>query len=126
MVMEWGYSEELGFVNYNGKNEYGMAESFSGDSLKKIETEVRRFIDEGYKEAKRILTENRDGLEAVAQGLLEYETLTGQEIKDLLDGKPPSRDDFDTPEAPRSSAVPKAGKSKPKSGDGDMAPEPQA
>jgi len=57
-----------------------------------IDCEINRLVEEGYDTAKRILTKKRKDLDTLAKGLLEYETLSGQEIVDLLDGKVPLRD----------------------------------
>ena len=66
-------------------------------------------------------------METLAKGLLEYETLSGDEIKDLLDGKPPVREGFTEPTGPRASAVPSAGKTpRPRPDAGGMEPQPQA
>ncbi len=74
----------------------------------------------------KILTEKRDELETLAKGLLEYETLSGDEIKDLLAGKPPVREGVSEPAAPRTSAVPSSGKPRPRPEPGvDVAPQPQ-
>lgn len=131
MVTQWGMSEELGMIDY-GANEHqsmygGRAASLSGTTLKKIEEEIKRYVDDGYNEAKRILTDHEDELHKIAQGLLEYETLSGQEIKDLIGGTPPVRDDgSDTPPT-RGSAIPKTG-AKSSGGEentGGMEPQPQ-
>jgi cell division protease FtsH len=76
----------------------------------KIDAEVRRFIDEGYNKAKQIITENVDDLHKIAKALLEYELLSGDEIKALLRGEPIIRDDYadQKPAAPRPS-VPSGG-----------------
>ena len=98
------------------------------DELKIVDAEVKLLVDEGYQEAKRILTDHKNELVTLAEGLLEYETMSGQELKDLLDGKPPHRGDDGTGDTPpRSSAVPKAG-SLNKGGDaagGGLEPQPQ-
>ncbi|MGB6635561.1 MAG: ATP-dependent zinc metalloprotease FtsH, partial [Bradyrhizobium sp.] len=99
MVTRWGLSEELGTVSY-GENQdevfLGMSvsrtQNASEATVQKIDTEIRRFVEEGYNQATKILTEKRDDLEALAKGLLEYETLTGDEIIDLLKGKKPNRE----------------------------------
>ena len=81
-----------------------------------------------YAEATQILTEKRADLEALAKGLLEFETLSGDEIKDLLNGKPPVRESAIEPSTPRGSAVPPAGKPRPRPDappTGDVAPQPQ-
>ena len=66
------------------------------------------------------------GLEVLAKGLLEYETLSGDEIRDLLNGKRPRRESTIEPAAPRTSAVPTAGKPRPRPETGGMEPQPQA
>ena len=80
-----------------------------------------------YNEATRILTEKRADLEALAKGLLEFETLSGDEIIDLLNGKKPNRESVLEPTTPRASAVPPAGKSRPRPDpDPGLEPQPQA
>ncbi|MEP9376495.1 ATP-dependent zinc metalloprotease FtsH [Aquabacter sp. CN5-332] len=135
MVTRWGFSSELGQVAY-GENQdevfLGMSvqrhQNISEATAQTIDREVRRLVDEGYAEATRILTEKREELEALARGLLEYETLSGDEIIDLLDGKPPVRDTVIEPANPRGSAVPTAGKNRPRPGGspGSIEPQPQA
>ena len=83
MVTRWGLSEALGTVSY-GENQdevfLGMSvsrtQNASEATVQKIDNEIRRFVEEGYNEATRILTEKRADLEALAKGLLEFETLT--------------------------------------------------
>ncbi|MBX7250145.1 MAG: ATP-dependent zinc metalloprotease FtsH [Caulobacteraceae bacterium] len=101
MVTRWGFSKKLGVVAY-GENQ---DEVFLGHSVARtqnvseataqiIDQEVKRLVQEGWDEAKRILTEKRAQLEKLAQALLEYETLSGDEIKDLLDNDiKPNRED---------------------------------
>jgi cell division protease FtsH len=134
MVTRWGLSEELGTVSY-GENQdevfLGMSvsrtQNASEATVQKIDKEIRRFVEEGYNEATRILTEKRADLEALAKGLLEYETLTGDEIIDLLNGKKPNRESVLEPTAPRASAVPPAGKPRPRPDpDAGLEPQPQA
>jgi cell division protease FtsH len=62
------------------------------ETQREIDKEVKTLLDQAYDTAKRILTRNRKDLDILAKGLLEYETLSGQEIVDLLDGKVPLRD----------------------------------
>jgi cell division protease FtsH len=85
-------------------------------------------VQAGHDEARKILTERRADLETLAKGLLEFETLTGDEIKDLLNGKRPSRESVIEPTTPRGSAVPPAGKPRPRPdpGIGGIEPQPQA
>jgi cell division protease FtsH len=133
MVTRWGLSEELGTVAY-GENQdevflgYSVSrtQTMSEQTTQKIDIEIRRLVEEGYKDAERILTEKRGDLELLAKGLLEFETLTGDEIKDLLDGKPPVRDGVSEPVAPRGSAVPPAGKGRPRPETGGLEPAPSA
>ncbi|MCS3729291.1 ATP-dependent zinc metalloprotease FtsH [Bradyrhizobium betae] len=134
MVTRWGLSEALGTVSY-GENQdevfLGMSvsrtQNASEATVQKIDTEIRRFVEEGYNEATRILTEKRADLEALAKGLLEFETLSGDEIVDLLKGKKPNRESVLEPTTPRASAVPPAGKSRPRPDpDPGLEPQPQA
>jgi cell division protease FtsH len=98
----------------------------SDETQQIVDAEVKRFVDEGYTTAQKVIRENIDGLHTIAQALLEYETLTGDEIRNLMDGKPPVRDDG-TELAPKSAGVPSAGKAIRKRPDAepDAAPEPQ-
>jgi cell division protease FtsH len=134
MVTRWGLSEELGTVSY-GENQdevfLGMSvsrtQNASEATVQKIDSEIRRLVEEGYQEATKILTERRSDLEVLAKGLLEYETLTGEEIQDLLKGKKPNRESVLEPSTPRASAVPPAGKPRPRpDSDAGLEPQPQA
>jgi cell division protease FtsH len=134
MVTRWGLSEELGTVSY-GENQdevfLGMSvsrtQNASEATVQKIDSEIRRLVEEGYNEATKILTEKRADLEALAKGLLEFETLSGDEIQDLLNGKKPNRESVLEPSAPRTSAVPPAGKPRPRPDpDAGLEPQPQA
>jgi cell division protease FtsH len=133
MVTRWGLSDKLGTVAY-GENQdevfLGMSvarqQNVSEATAQTIDAEIRRLVDEGYQEAKRILVEKGEDFEVLAQGLLEYETLSGEEIKDLINGKPPRRgDSADAEKAIRVSAVPSAGRSKPTGGPAGLEPQPQ-
>ena len=102
MITEWGMSETLGKIRYNNDSEeiflgHSVAQSknISDATAKLIDEEIRKLIDEAEKKCRKILTDNIDELHIVAKGLLEYETLSGEEIKDLIKGIPPSRDDTD-------------------------------
>jgi cell division protease FtsH len=110
------------FLGYSVARQQTISES----TVQKIDAEIRRFVEEGYSEAQRILTEKRADLELLAKGLLEFETLSGDEIKDLLNGKRPRRESVIEPSTPRSSAVPNAGKPRPRPETGGMEPQPQA
>ncbi len=132
MVTRWGLSEKLGTVSY-GENQdevfLGMSvsrtQNASEATVQTIDAEIRRLVEEGYHEATRILTEKRVDLETLAKGLLEFETLSGDEITDLLNGKKPNRESVLEPTGPRTSAVPPAGKPRPRP-DAGLEPQPQA
>ncbi len=136
MVTQFGYAEELGFVDYANEQQsylgsYGGGTNHSAATQKIIDDKVKALVDEGYETAKRILTEKRDDLERLAQGLLEYETLTGVEIQKVINGEPLNRGDdsggsssSSSGNTPSITAIPKLKpKSKPS---GDMEPEPTA
>src|SRR5947208_779 len=120
MVTRWGLSEALGTVACGENQEevfLGMSvsrtQNASEATVQKIDSEIKRLVEQGYNEATKILTERRVDLETLAKGLLEFETLTGEEIQDLLKGKKPNRESVLEPAAPRTSAVPPAGKPRP-------------
>jgi len=134
MVTRWGLSDEIGPVDYaDDQGDVFLGQQLmnkshvSEETSKKIEEEVRKLVQKGMDDARHIMTEYRDQWSTLAEGLLEYETLSGQEIKDLLEGKPPSRpDEPDEPQGP-TSAVPVTGKRRRKDGgleDGGPEPEP--
>ncbi len=134
MITQWGYSKELGMVSYGDNQEevflghsVARTQNVSEETARKIDSEIKRLVDDGYKTARTILTKKKKDLEALAQGLLEYETLSGDEITDLLNGKPPSRDDDDNakPKAKPGSSVPVTKKKKGDEGSGELEPQPQ-
>ena len=123
MITEWGMSEKLGRLRYNSDSEevflgHSVAQSknLSDSTAKLIDEEVRSLAEEAENNCRKILQDNIEELHIVAKGLLEYETLSGDEIKDLIKGIKPTRDDFDndinTPKKPATS-VPKTGGSAP-------------
>ncbi len=133
MVTQFGMSEKIGHIDYANEQQsylgsYGGGTNHSAETQKLIDEEVRRIIDEGYEEAKRILTEKSQDLENLAQGLLEYETLTGNEITKVIAGQPLNRGDDadDTPPSDGNSvtAIPKTKSKKSRPDDGGMEPEP--
>jgi cell division protease FtsH len=135
MVTRWGYSKELGLVAYGDNQEevflghsVARSQNVSEATSQLIDKEVRRLVDEAYTSAKKILKTKSKDLEALAKGLLEYETLSGDEIKDLLKGKPPQRDSGTSapPPAEATPSVPTTGTTKRKKNPpGDMEPQPQ-
>ena len=134
MVTRWGLSKELGNVAY-GENQEEVflghsitrQQNVSEETSRKIDKEIRRLVDEGHGEAQRILSENADDLETLAQGLLEFETLSGEEINDLLKGKRPIREDpsGDSAGSSKGSAVPSAGARSRTGKDDETGMEPQ-
>lgn len=130
MVTEWGMSDKLGPLTYGTPQQevflghsVTQTQEISPDTAKLIDQEVRKFVDEGYACALKILTKHKDELILLAETLIEYETLSGDDINTLLaDGK---LDRDDTPSAPqkrRSSIKSAATKKKTKS---KLTPEPQ-
>jgi cell division protease FtsH len=82
----------------------------SDDTARIIDQEVRKLIEDGEALRAKILTTYHDQWEAIAQALLEFETLTGDELRALMDGKQPVRPDDTGPSAPKATGVPSAGK----------------
>ena len=133
MVLRWGMSDKVGNVDYeqahegyNGNGAGGF--SISAHTKELIEEEVKRMIDDAYKHAYQILTDHKEEWERLAEGLLEYETLTGDEIKRVMKGEPPQSQDedsgSDTGSAPSVTSIPKTKpRAKPSGG---MEPEPTA
>jgi cell division protease FtsH len=134
MVTQFGYSDQLGTVAYGDNQEevflgmsMGRTQNLSESTAQKIDGEVRRLVEEGYETARSILTEKKEQFETLAKALLEFETLTGDEIQDLLNGKRPNRESVLEPSTPRTSAVPPAGKPRPRPDPGaGLEPQPQA
>ena len=90
MVTRWGLSDKVGTVDYSEEDSgkfYAAQKTFSEDTGRIIDEEVKRIIEEALQGAKKILKDKKDDLEKLAQALLEYETLSGDEIKNLLAGK---------------------------------------
>jgi len=114
MVTEWGMSDKLGPLRYGSSQDdfyTGQAKTMSDVTASVVDSETRLIVETAYARAQKILSDHIDQLHLLAKGLLEYELLSGDEIKDLLAGKPIIRDDIDdepTPKGPRSS-VPKGG-----------------
>jgi cell division protease FtsH len=100
MVLRWGMSDKVGNIDYSeahdGYSGSTAGLSVSANTKELIEDEVKRFIAEAYDRAFEILTDKTEEWERLAQGLLEYETLTGDEIKRVMKGDPPqARSDDD-------------------------------
>ena len=129
MVMRWGMSDRVGNIDYSEAHEgYNGATggfSVSASTKELIEEEVRKLIDEGYETARRILLEKREDFERLAKGLLEYETLTGEEIQKVIRGEKIGEDDATPPPPPGNAASLTAiPKTKPKPRKGGLEPTP--
>ena len=132
MVTRWGFADAVGPVDYGDDQgdvflgqQLMQSSHVSEETSRKIEEEVRTLIQTGMDDARRIMTDYRGEWEAIATGLLEYETLTGEEIAELLKGNPPSRPDLGDDDSSPGSAVPAIGKRRKPKGDGGLGdPEP--
>ncbi len=120
MVTQWGMSEEMGPLQYEepqGETFLGYSQSqrvhMSDETAKKIDSEIRKLIDNSYDRAKDVLTRHEDQLHALANALLEYETLSGEEINELIETGKFERDDG---EVVKPSTTPTGGTSIPKAG----------
>ncbi len=129
MVTEYGMSEKLGPLRYNENQEevflghsVTQQKNVSDATAKLIDDEVRRLITIAETTARKVLTEHKDQLHAIAKALLEYETLTGEELVHVIKGEPINRPEPEEPEEPDGgsrSSVPSSG------ADGGIEPEPQ-
>src|SRR5262249_15172538 len=140
MIMEWGMSDKLGRVRYQSNEQevflgHSVTQSvhMSEETARQIDGEIRKLIEDGETTARDILRNNVDKLHAMAKALLEYETLTGEEVGRILKGETFRRDDQSggakKPERGGSS-VPVTGQKKRRSpgtgSGGEMEPQPQA
>ena len=131
MVTEWGMSDILGPLSY-GENEeeiflghsVAQRKNMSDATAKTIDEEVRRIIESAETLARSVIEEHREGLENLAKGLLEYESLTGDEARKLLNGETITRAPTEEPPGPKGprASVPASGKP---SGPGGLEPKPQ-
>jgi cell division protease FtsH len=115
MVTEWGMSEKLGMISYgdNGQEVFlghsvTQNKNVSEATAREIDNEIKSIIDHAYSEAHRILTERLADLHALAKGLLEYETLSGEEIRMVINGEKIIRKVVDEPMPERRGSVPTA------------------
>ncbi|HTI79694.1 MAG TPA: ATP-dependent zinc metalloprotease FtsH [Acetobacteraceae bacterium] len=135
MITEWGMSDKLGMIAYGDNSQevflghsVTQAKNVSEATAREIDAEIKDIIDRAYAKARRILTENIEELHRLARGLLEHETLTGDEIRTVLRGEPVIRKVVDEP-APESrrASVPTAGRpaTQPTPPAGGLGPAPQ-
>src|SRR3954449_1062695 len=121
MVTRWGMSDALGPLQYAEADEevflgysVNRQRNMSDETARAIDKEIRRIVDQGYDRAKHVLKEHREELETLAKALLEYETLSGDEITKLLAGEPIDRGGAKGPSIPAAgSSIPKAKRPKP-------------
>ena len=92
MDCEWGMSDTLGMVEYGENNEHvflardmGSKRNYSESTAQKIDSEIKRLIDNAYQRAKELLLEHRSEMETLAKALLEYETLDGVHVKEIME-----------------------------------------
>jgi cell division protease FtsH len=132
MVTEWGMSEKLGMIAY-GENSQEVflghsvtqSKNLSEETARQIDAEIRRIIDEAYGRCKAILSENIDELHLLAKGLLEHETLSGDEIRQVIKGEPVVRQRPDEPTPVGRGSVPTSGRApRPGSNPGGLNPAP--
>jgi cell division protease FtsH len=114
MVMKAGLSKELGPVSYGANEEevflgrsVARTQNMSEETSKKVDSEIRKIVDKGYERARKVLTEKIDDLHKLAKALLTYETLSGEEIENLInkDIYPSSKDDADVEDKDKGSAL---------------------
>ncbi|HEX5239068.1 MAG TPA: ATP-dependent zinc metalloprotease FtsH [Sphingomicrobium sp.] len=116
MVTRWGMSDALGPLQYAEPEEevflgysVNRQRQMSNETAQAIDAEIRKVVEDGYKRAHTVLTENREQLESLAKALLEYETLSGDEIKKVIAGEPIDRGGAKGPSIPSAgSSIPKA------------------
>ena len=95
MVCEWGMSDRLGPMTFGKKEEqiflgkeFNRHQDYSESTAQKIDSEIKKVVTEQYERATRLLTENRDALERIAEALLEHEVLDARQLKQLIAGEP--------------------------------------
>ena len=114
MVTKWGMSKELGPIAY-GENEeevflgrsVARTQNMSEETSKKVDSEIRKIVDKGYERARKVLTEKIDDLHKLAKALLTYETLSGEEIENLINKNiyPSNKDDLKVEDEDKGSAL---------------------
>ncbi|NGM19371.1 ATP-dependent metallopeptidase FtsH/Yme1/Tma family protein [Roseomonas stagni] len=132
MVTEWGMSENLGMIAYGSNDQevflghsVTQSKNLSEETARKIDGEIRLIIDGAYARATKVLSENIDELHLLAKGLLEHETISGDEIKQIIKGEPIVRVRPDEPVNQGRGSVPTSGRPNPRpSTGGGFAPAP--
>ncbi|NKE48753.1 ATP-dependent metallopeptidase FtsH/Yme1/Tma family protein [Roseomonas frigidaquae] len=132
MVTEWGMSENLGMIAYGSNDQevflghsVTQSKNLSEETARKIDGEIRSIIDAAYARATKVLSENVDELHLLAKGLLEHETISGDEIKLIIKGEPIVRVRPDEPVNQGRGSVPTSGRPNPRPNPGPgLAPAP--
>jgi cell division protease FtsH len=125
MVTQWGMSDAMGPLQYEERQEgylgYGMSQrsAMSDETAQKIDAEIRKLVEGGHKRATDLLTEHNNQLHLLANALLEFETLSGEEINQLLETGKFERDDG---KVIKPSSIPTVGTAIPKAGRGKATP----
>ncbi|WP_445784708.1 ATP-dependent zinc metalloprotease FtsH [Sphingorhabdus sp.] len=125
MVTQWGMSDAMGPLQYEERQEgylgYGMSQrsAMSDETAQKIDAEIRKLVEGGHKRATDLLTEHNNQLHLLANALLEFETLSGEEINQLLEKGKFERDDG---KVIKPSPIPTVGTAIPKAGRGKSTP----
>ena len=130
MVCQYGMSERIGMIKYADDDEYFLGrdmmrrKSYSEHTAQEIDSEVKHIIDEGYKRAETLILENREKLDKIAEALLEYETLDGSQVEEIVrtgEFVPPPKPPKQTPPAPPTAALnTEAAKALPPKLDGEL------
>jgi cell division protease FtsH len=131
MITEWGMSDKLGRVRYSANEQevflghsVTQSKNVSEGTAQIIDEEVRRLVAAGEAQAKLILKKKRDDLHTLSKALLEYETLSGDDVARVLKGENLDRDDKPSkPTAPATPSVPKSGTKRGPAG--GLEPQPQ-
>ncbi|MDP4758206.1 MAG: ATP-dependent zinc metalloprotease FtsH [Sphingorhabdus sp.] len=125
MVTQWGMSDAMGPLQYEERQQgylgYGMSQrsAMSDETAQKIDAEIRKLVEGGHKRATDLLTEHNNQLHLLANALLEFETLSGEEINQLLETGKFERDDG---KVIKPSSIPTVGTAIPKAGRGKSTP----
>ena len=125
MVTQWGMSDAMGPLQYEERQEgylgYGMSQrsAMSDETARKIDAEIRKLVEGGHQRATELLTTHNEQLHLLANALLEFETLSGDEINQLLETGKFERDDG---KVVKPSSIPTVGTAIPKAGRGKSAP----
>ena len=130
MVTEWGMSEKLGMIAYGSNDQevflghsVTQSKNVSEATAQAIDAEIRGIIDGAYTRATQVLSENIEELHLLAKGLLEHETLSGDEIKQVIRGEPVVRNRPDEP-VPSRGSVPSSGRPTPRPSTGPWSGQP--